>query len=86
VHVNDERYWFLAIFCFQISGVQPYTYITSTSHHIEETDAGSDRPLYLRNKLYDKTLKSQNYEKKLKTKMDIDRCYAHDVASERQLR
>ena len=32
-----------------------------TSHHIEETDAGLDRPLYLRNKLYDKTLKSQNY-------------------------
>ena len=30
-------------------------------HHIEETDAGLDRPLYLRNKLYDKTLKSQNY-------------------------
>jgi len=24
------------------------------SHHIEETDAGVDRPLYLRNKLYDK--------------------------------
>ena len=32
-----------------------------TSHHIEETDAGRNRPLYLRNKLYDKTLKSQNY-------------------------
>jgi len=30
-------------------------------HHIKETDAGLDRPLYLRNKLYDKTLKSQNY-------------------------
>ena len=27
----------------------------------EETDAGLDRPLYLRNKLYDKTLKLQNY-------------------------
>jgi len=34
---------------------------SSTSHHIEETNAGLDRPLYLRNKLYDKTLKSQNY-------------------------
>jgi len=32
-----------------------------TSHHIEQTDASLDRPLYLRNKLYDKTLKSQNY-------------------------
>ena len=32
-----------------------------TSHHIEETDVGRNRPLYLRNKLYDKTLKSQNY-------------------------
>ena len=32
-----------------------------TSHHIEETDAGLDRPLYLRNRLYDKTLKSRNY-------------------------
>ena len=32
-----------------------------TSHHIEERDAGLDRPLYLRNKLYDKTLQSQNY-------------------------
>jgi len=30
-----------------------------TSH--QETDAGLDRPLYLRNKLYDKTVKSQNY-------------------------
>jgi len=30
-------------------------------HHIEETDAGLNRPLYLRNKLYNKTLKSQNY-------------------------
>ena len=30
-----------------------------TSHHIEETDAGLGRPLYLRNKLYDKTLKSE---------------------------
>jgi len=30
-------------------------------HHVEDTDAGLDRPLYLRNKLYDKTLKSQNY-------------------------
>ena len=43
----------------------PYTARLSpvhiTSHHIEETDAGRDRPLYLRNKLYDKTLKSQNY-------------------------
>jgi len=29
-----------------------------TPHHIEETDAGLDRPLYLRNNLYDKTLKS----------------------------
>ena len=36
-----------------------FSYITS--HHIEKTDAGLDRPLYLRNKLYDKTLKSQNY-------------------------
>jgi len=34
---------------------------TITTRHIEETDAGLDRPLYLRNKLYDKTLKSQNY-------------------------
>ena len=32
-----------------------------TSHHIEQTATGLDRPLYLRNKLYDKTLKSQNY-------------------------
>jgi len=32
-----------------------------TSHHIEERDAGLDRPLYLRNKLYDETLKSRNY-------------------------
>jgi len=32
-----------------------------TSHHIEQTDAGLDRPLYPINKLYDKTLKSQNY-------------------------
>jgi len=43
----------------------PYTARLSpvhiTSHHIEETDAGRDRPLYLRNKLYNKTLKSQNY-------------------------
>jgi len=30
-----------------------------TSHHIEEADAGLDRPLYLRNKCSDKTLKSQ---------------------------
>ena len=30
-------------------------------HHIEETDAGLDRPLYLRNKIYNKTFKSQNY-------------------------
>jgi len=29
-----------------------------TPHHIEETDAGLDRPLYLRNNLYDKTLKT----------------------------
>ena len=36
-----------------------WTFITS--HHIEKTDAGLDRPLYLRNKLYDETLKSQNY-------------------------
>ena len=35
--------------------------VTITTRHIEETDAGLDRPLYLRNKLYDKTLKSQNY-------------------------
>ena len=28
-----------------------------TSHHIEETDAGLDRPLYLRNKVYDKNFK-----------------------------
>jgi len=27
-------------------------------HHIEETDAGLDRPLYPRNNPYDKTLKS----------------------------
>jgi len=33
----------------------------TTSHHIEERDVGLDRPLYLRNKLYDETLKSQNY-------------------------
>ena len=32
-----------------------------TKHHIEETDAVLDRPVYVRNKLYDKTLKSQNY-------------------------
>jgi len=31
-----------------------------SSHHIEETDAGLDMPLYLRKKLYDKTLKSEN--------------------------
>jgi len=31
-----------------------------TSHVIEETDAGLGRPLYLRNKLYNKTLKSEN--------------------------
>jgi len=37
------------------------TYHHITSHHIEGTDAGLDRPLYLRNKLYDKTSKSQNY-------------------------
>jgi len=30
------------------------------SHHIEEADAGLDRPLYLRNKCSDKTLKLQN--------------------------
>jgi len=36
-------------------------YFLATSHHVEETDAGLDRPLYLRNKLYDKTLKSHNY-------------------------
>jgi len=30
-----------------------------TSHHIQEADAGLDRPLYLRNKCLDKTLKSQ---------------------------
>ena len=36
-------------------------YFLATSHHVEETDAGLDRPLYLRNKLYDKTLKLQNY-------------------------
>jgi len=35
--------------------------VVHTSHHIEETDAGLDRPLYLRNKFYHKTLKSQNY-------------------------
>jgi len=28
---------------------------------IEETDAGLDGPLYLRNKLYDENLKSPNY-------------------------
>jgi len=37
----------------------------NTSHHrhihTEETDAGLDRPLHVRNKLYNKTLKSQNY-------------------------
>jgi len=27
-----------------------------TSHHIEETDTGLDRPLYLKNKCYGKTL------------------------------
>ena len=32
----------------------------TSHHHTEETDAGLDRPLYLRNKLYDKTLKSEN--------------------------
>jgi len=36
---------------------QTLRYITSSSHHIEETDAGLDRPLYLRNKCSDKTLK-----------------------------
>ena len=35
--------------------------IKPSHHHIEETDAGLDRPLYPINKLYDKTLKSQNY-------------------------
>jgi len=30
-----------------------------TSHHIEETDAGLNRPLYLRNKCSAKTSKSQ---------------------------
>jgi len=35
--------------------------IKPSHHHIEETDAGLDRPLYPRNKLYDETLKSQNY-------------------------
>jgi len=39
----------------------PSTGKTITSHHVEETDAGLDRPLYLRNKLYDKNFKSQNY-------------------------
>jgi len=29
-----------------------------TSHHIEETDAGLDRPLYPRNKMYTKNLKT----------------------------
>jgi len=33
----------------------PYT--SPLSHHIEEADAGLDRPLYLRNKCSDKTLK-----------------------------
>jgi len=32
-----------------------------TSHHIEETGAGLDRPLYLINKIYNITLESQNY-------------------------
>jgi len=38
-----------------------YLVIPSPHHITEETDAGLDRPLYLRNNLYDKTLKSQNY-------------------------
>ena len=33
--------------------------ITTHHMHMELADAGLDRPLYLRNKLYDKTLKSQ---------------------------
>jgi len=37
------------------------SFIHDHHHHIEETDAGPDRPLHLRNKLYDKNLKSQNY-------------------------
>jgi len=32
---------------------------SSSSHHIAEIDAGLDRPLYPRNKLYDKILTSQ---------------------------
>jgi len=34
-----------------------YIYHIITSHHIEEADAGLNRPLYLRNKCSDKTLK-----------------------------
>jgi len=37
------------------------SFIHDHHHHIEETDAGPDSPLHLRNKLYDKNLKSQNY-------------------------
>jgi len=35
--------------------------IITSSHRGNSADAGLDRPLYLRNILYDKTLKSQNY-------------------------
>ena len=34
-------------------------HVNITSHHIEETDAGLDRPLYPRNKIYNKNLKRQ---------------------------
>jgi len=37
--------------------VTPAVLTPVTSHHIEEADAGLDRPLYLRNKCSDKTLK-----------------------------
>ena len=47
-----ERRWWLEVTTGWIS--------ESSSHHIQETDAGLDRPLYVRNKLYDKPLKSQN--------------------------
>ena len=63
-------WWILAPELWNIRRwVMPRTYtfflfcafVYNTSHHVEETDAGLDGPMYLRNKLYDKTLKSQNY-------------------------
>ena len=61
-HVRRQTWWRTECWLWCLFHERPpHEHITSSSHHTEETDAGLDRPLHVRNKLYNKTLKSQNY-------------------------